>query len=213
MNLISRSCLDGFMCKYILSKPNNNPFIWNLIPLDSFKNLVEKYDSINFRNIEIFDNLEDLKLHIDDNCIELLEDYNFTYNAGTTIYNGKEMYYMIIDNCILMYSIHFHYNEMKNKEYCKDCKNEIECFKRVYLHNLEKMNETPIFFYNITHSDKIITYNTKYPVIYYSTDDNLKRDDVKYFVNIKPNKSNKTHQDMLDEPRQLVKYMKLNNVI
>ena len=95
------------------------------------------------------------------------------------------MYYMIIDNCILMYSIHFHYSEMKNKEYCKDCKNEIECFERVYLHNLEKMNEIPIFFYNITHSDKIITYNTKYHVIYYSTDDKLKRDDVKYFVNIK----------------------------
>ena len=52
MNLISRSCLDGFMCKYILSKPNNNPFIWNIILLDSYKNLIENYDSINFRNIK-----------------------------------------------------------------------------------------------------------------------------------------------------------------
>ena len=69
MNLISRSCLDGFICRYILGESNNNPFIWNLIPLDSFKNLVEKYDSINFRNIEIFDNLEDLKLYIENNCI------------------------------------------------------------------------------------------------------------------------------------------------
>ena len=50
MNLITNSCLGGFMYRYT-NERFNNPFIWCNITIDDFIKLAESYDSFDFKNI------------------------------------------------------------------------------------------------------------------------------------------------------------------
>jgi hypothetical protein len=198
------------MCKDILNVQNNNPFVWNLLPILSFKYLVENYDNINFKKIIVFDDINKFKqyvLNINDSLSPDIESIEISRNKIK-----NEMYYMLIDNNIIMYTIHFEYNKMKTKEYCVGCKNGIETLKATYLHRLERMltcREDPVFFFNVNYKKyEELTFNSKYTIIYYTTLDDVNKD-TKYFFKLKPCPSDVGwNVKNLNEPKQLVEIMK-----
>lgn len=210
MNYISRNCLDGFLCKKNLNVRNNNPFVWCGIPILSFKYLVENYDNINFKNIIIFDDINKFKQYVLNINDSLLPDVETIEILRNEIKN--EMYYMFIDNNIVIRTIHFQYNKMKTREYCAGCKNGVEALKVTYLRRLERMltcGEDPVFFFNICEKKhEELTFNSKYPVIYYTTLDNINKD-TKYFFKLKPCPDNTNWVvKSSDEREQLVEIMK-----
>lgn len=50
MNLISQNCIASYITKNLLKEEFSNPFCWCVIDYISFKNLIEKWDYINFDN-------------------------------------------------------------------------------------------------------------------------------------------------------------------
>lgn len=52
MNIICNNCVGGRIYQQ-LNKQYNNPFIWNIIFYDSYKNLITLIDKINFSNFNI----------------------------------------------------------------------------------------------------------------------------------------------------------------
>ena len=212
MNYISRNCLDGFICRDILNVQNNNPFVWNLFPILSFKYLVENYDNIDFKNIMVFDDINKFKQYVLNTNDSLLPDIESIEISRNECYLKNEMYYMLIDNNVIMYTIHFMYKTMKTKKYCIGCKNGIEALTATYLHRLERMltcGEDPIFFFNICEPEyEEITFNSKYNVIYYTILDNINKDE-KYFFKLKPCPDNVVWDVMkLNDSKQLVEIMK-----
>jgi len=210
MNYISRNCLDGFLCKKVLNVRNNNPFVWCGIPILSFKYLVENYDNINFENIVVFDDINKFKQYVLNINSSLLPDIEQVEILRNKIKN--EMYYALIDNNIIIRTIHFQYNKMKTREYCTGCKNGMEALKVTYLRRLERMltcKEDPVFFFEVDDKEyEELTFNTKYKVIYYTISDDVNKD-TKYFFKLKPCPPN-VGWDIknLNEPKQLVEIMK-----
>lgn len=49
MNIISNSCV-GSRIYQLLGEEFSNPFMWNVIPYEDFRELIVNYDSINFKN-------------------------------------------------------------------------------------------------------------------------------------------------------------------
>ena len=52
MNLVGNSCVSAFIMRDCFKKEFNNPFCWAKIDFDSMYNLISKWDSINFENVE-----------------------------------------------------------------------------------------------------------------------------------------------------------------
>ena len=174
MNLISRSCVDGIVCRRYLNEANDNPFIWSLIPQNSFIFLVNNFDNIVFDNIYITNSISDIKENIKDSkrYQELIEDYNSLLNTYNTSFKNIECYFGLVDNNIILCYPHHPYKFTKNKHYNLSCTNGLDCMYNVYKHKLSKMIDNPIFLYSVTHSDQDVDFDTKYPVIYYNLDKN-----------------------------------------
>lgn len=204
MNLISRNCLDGFITRDLLHCKNDNPFIWLGFGLKSFHFLVENYDNIDFKNVVFFDNLENFVSYIKNmelpqyiyEDLERIKAQEELYTNWTEIYNG------IIDNSILIFSIHYKYQYLLTKEYCKEGKNGLECMYLRYFYKLKKMTEAPIFICDLGVLNKTIDLNSNYEVIYYTSSPNINRKDLKYFINI----ANKEEKD----EEQILKYIQSN---
>lgn len=205
MNLISRNCLDGFITRDLLHCKNNNPFIWLAMGLNSFHFLVENYDNIDFKNVVFFNNLEnyvsylksmELPQYIYDD-LERIKVQEELYTNWTEIYNG------IIDNSILIFSIHYKYEYLSTKKYCEEAKNGLECMYLRYFHKLKDMTEAPIFICDLGALNKTIDLKSNYDIIYYTSSPNINRTDLKYFINT----TNKEEKHEV----QILKYIKSNS--
>jgi hypothetical protein len=187
MNLISRNCLDGFITHDLLYCKNNNPFIWLSIGLNSFYFLIENYDNIDFKNVIFFDSLENYVSYIENMELPqyIYEDLN-RHKTQHDFFNkikGREIYYGIIDNKILICSIHYTYQYLLTKKYCEQGKNGLECMYLRYFHKLKEMTEAPIFICDLYTLSKTFDLNSNYEVIYYTNNTNINRTDLKYFIN------------------------------
>lgn len=52
MNLIGNSCVSAFITKLCFKEEYHNPFCWCKLDFSSMYNLIQSYDSINFRNVD-----------------------------------------------------------------------------------------------------------------------------------------------------------------
>lgn len=208
MNLISRNCIDGLITRDLLYCKNNNPFIWLGIGLKSFHFLVENYDNIDFKNVVFFDNLENYvsylkNMELPQYIYEDLKSIKAQEELYTNKTNWTEIYNGIIDNRILIFSIHYKYEYLLTKKYCEQGKNGLECMYLRYFHKLKDMTEAPIFICDLGVLNKTIDLKSNYEVIYYSRSANINRKDLKYFINT-ANKEEK-------EEEQILKYIKSNS--
>jgi len=161
MNIIANDCAGGYIYKDCLKVDFMNPFIWSSIDINNFTKLISLYDNINFKNIR---------------CELILNDSGICKN-GTSVPK------IIIDDKIDILYFHYILNEkyitptkIDGYTMCKDIKQyTIDC----YLRRVEKMNEDPIFiwdvtrchWYNKTSIDPVSTFKeieSKYKIIIYS---------------------------------------------
>ena len=83
INVVSSSCVGGYIMRDFLKIEYINPFVWSYIPFEDFFNLIKYWDEINFRN--------------------------FTVEAiGNNPSNG---YKTVIDNKVNVYWHHYKYDE------------------------------------------------------------------------------------------------------
>ena len=106
MNIICNNCVGGRIYQQ-LNKQYSNPFIWNILFYDSYKNLITLIDKINFNNFSIKLKKEIIRdkyaCILIDNLIEVHYIHyiqNSKYNIPTKHNNGVDIYF----NDILSYA-------------------------------------------------------------------------------------------------------------
>lgn len=175
--LISRNCLDGFVHKEMNLGKFTNPFVWCSFDVKSFQYLIKNFNKIKFENIIFFDVKEDFLKYINDlgDSINVDAKSFVVHESESSEY--KEIYYGIIDDKILIRSIHYKYEKMKKYSFNNECKNGIECLYNIYNRRLKRMLKLkPLFIYNIFNED--VKLDTNNDVIYFSTNKNIQRNNV-----------------------------------
>lgn len=97
MNVISNSCLGGFIYRDILKTEYKNPFIWTAFDNDDFINFIDNFENINFSNVMIDKKGKELK----NNFITVIDDkyrlrnghIYFSLNDSTPKIKGNDVYY------------------------------------------------------------------------------------------------------------------------
>ena len=95
-NIISNNCLGGYVYRDILKEEYQNPFIWTRLDNTDLINLLENFDTLNFKNIELFkesNKLEKFRLKIDNKIKLQFNHYLFDskYDKPTII--GIDVHY------------------------------------------------------------------------------------------------------------------------
>lgn len=172
--LISLNCLTGWIHRQMGLGEYTNPFVWTMFETKSFIYLVQNFHNINFEKIVFVDNKEDLKKYIVENRLYDLmgSRYNeLIHDAENS--SSSEIYYAIVDNCIMFSHIHMKYEKMKTYEYNKNCQNGIECLYNIYYSRIKRMvNFKPLFIYNIQNNN--IKIDSIHDVIYLTTNESVK---------------------------------------
>lgn len=70
MNIITNDCLGGFIYRDVLKTDFQNPFIWTQMNYKTFIKLIEEYENLNFNNVHIDKNGQELK----NNFITVIDD-------------------------------------------------------------------------------------------------------------------------------------------
>lgn len=187
--LISRNCLGGFVHKVMNLGEYTNPFVWGAFDVKSFEYLIKNFNKIKFENIIFFDSKEDFLKYIDDLGDSINVDAKSIVRESETS-KSKEIYYGVIDNCIIFYHIHMKYEKMKKYSYNNECKNGIECLYNIYNRRLKRMLKLkPLFIYNIFSGD--VKLDTNNDIIYLSTNKDIQRNNVLFYeFDFKKNSSN-----------------------
>jgi len=95
-NIISNNCLGGYVYRDILKEEYQNPFIWTRLDNIDFINLLENFDTLNFKNIELFkesDKLEKFRLKIDNKIKLQFNHYLFDSNYNKPTIIGIDVHY------------------------------------------------------------------------------------------------------------------------
>lgn len=187
--LISKNCLDGFVHKEMNLGKFTNPFVWCSFDKKSFEYLIKNFNNIKFENIIFFNVKEDFLKYVNDLVDSTnIDAESFVREAETS--SSKEIYYGVIDNKILIRSIHMKYEKMKKYSYNNECKNGIECLYNIYNRRLERMLKLkPLFIYNIFSTD--VNLDTNNDIIYLSTNKDIQRNNVLlYEFDFKKNANN-----------------------
>lgn len=100
MNIISNSCVGGFIYKNELKCSFQNPFIWSLIDFNSMLYLIKNFNSINFNNFELIKD----------------ENYNFSIIIDKHI-KVQYIHYKYDKNAIKPYTQHINYYSNNIGEY------------------------------------------------------------------------------------------------
>ena len=83
MNIISNSCIGGFLMRDYLKEKFNNPFIWSYIDNISFFNLIKNYENINWLNFELIKDKNWNFCILVDNLVKInYPHYHFDPNAN-----------------------------------------------------------------------------------------------------------------------------------
>jgi hypothetical protein len=207
--LISRNCLDGFLHKEMNLGKYTNPFVWCSFEIKSFEYLIKNFNKIKFENIIFFDVKEDFLKYVNDLGDSINIDIErFIGETKNSI--SKEIYYGVIDNKILIRSIHMKYERMKKYSFNNECKNGIECLYNIYNRRLERMLKLkPLFIYNIFSTD--VKLDTNNDVIYLSTNKDIQRNNVLlYEFDFKNNSRNWEHYLKNVLIKQIKKYIEEN---
>jgi hypothetical protein len=94
MNIISNSCIGGFIYKNNLNCNYKNPFIWNLIDFNSMYYLIKNYENINFKNYILNkDDNWNFSIVIENNITLKFIHYKFDKNATKIIKKDIDVYY------------------------------------------------------------------------------------------------------------------------
>lgn len=103
VNLISNSCVGAYITTICLDQPYVNPFCWNIIDFKSFKNLIEKYNSIDFKKIKLTEKktLNKYSLTIDGLVTVLYEHYIKSEQYKEVVKKNCNVYYKDIDKYII----------------------------------------------------------------------------------------------------------------
>lgn len=173
MNIISQNCLAGYLYQQ-LNKEFNNPFVWTVIDFNSMKNLITKWNKINFNNYSLIKNNNwDFSILIDNLVKIQYVHYHFDKNRSNCVIKGHDVFYnKIWEYIIEKYETRL--QRMNKNEYplfilCngktlfKDCIYTEEQFKE-----LEKY-ENVYVFRNMSHND--IVDNAK--IIFEQLKDNI----------------------------------------
>lgn len=114
-NIITNNCLGGYIYRDILKEEYQNPFIWvRLDNIDLIK-LLENYETLNFKNIEIFKEskkLENFCLKIDDVVKIKCSHYVFDSKYNTPTIIGVDVHY----NKIWEYIIDIYLKRLKRMQ-------------------------------------------------------------------------------------------------
>ena len=93
MNIITNNCVGGFVYKELLNEPYNNPFIWTRIPGESFLELVDNFDNIDFNDFVLGKVGEGLsnnfKITIQNKIDILYTHYHFDAKCKEIVFAGK----------------------------------------------------------------------------------------------------------------------------
>lgn len=110
MNIISNNCFGGYIYKNVLKAAYTTPFIWNRIHNEDLIKLLENFNKINFKNVEIKKigkNLEDGFFITIDNLINVFyQHYKFDKNCNTPTLKDD------VTNMLGHWSIDIHYNKI-----------------------------------------------------------------------------------------------------
>lgn len=210
--LISRNCLDGLVHREMKLGEYTNPFVWGAFDVKSFEYLIKNFNKIKFENIIFFDLKEDFLNYINDLGDSINVDAKSLVRESEN-HGTKEVYYGIIDNCIVFYHIHMKYEKMKKYSYNNECKNGIECLYNIYNRRLERMLKLkPLFIYNIFSTD--IKLDTNNDIIYLSTNKDIQRNNVLlYEFDFKKNSHNWEFYLKNFLIKQIENYIKENYII
>ena len=150
MNLIGNTCSATAITKYCLKEKYSNPFCWNVIDFESFYNLIENYDTLNYKNYELVkDDKWNFFIIIDNKVKIWFPHYRFDKNCKTIKIKEVDVYWCRIWEYIVS----------------------------KYEERLKRMNdkhEEPIFIISSNHPQqwfskdqlmKIIKMNSKYKII------------------------------------------------
>ena len=142
----------------------------------SIEELTKKADVGRATFFRHFDSKEDFFKYIDNLGDSINVDAkSLVRESETSVF--KEVYYGVIDNCIIFYHIHMKYDKMKKYSYNNECKNGIECLYNIYNRRLERMLKLkPLFIYNIFSTD--VNLDTNNDIIYLSTNKDIQRNNV-----------------------------------
>ena len=77
MNIISNNCLSGFLYRDILKSEYKNPFIWTSIFSDSFNELLNNFENINFQNVKVIKENKQL----DNSCLTIIDNKYKIHNS------------------------------------------------------------------------------------------------------------------------------------
>ena len=133
MNILSTNCLGAFTYRDVLHSSYSNPFIWTTLDFENFKTLLNEYENINFRNVELYKEgkefLNNFNLRIDDKIfvknthIFFDKNCNDPIKRNTCVYYNKPWEYIIekynnritrMDNklVVMIYDKHLSQNEI-----------------------------------------------------------------------------------------------------
>ena len=98
MNIISNSCVGGFLMRDHFKQEYSNPFIWSYIDTKSFYNLIKNFDTLDWFNYELIkDDKWNFSLIIDNQVKVEYPHYHFDKNATVpTVEKGplhRDVYY------------------------------------------------------------------------------------------------------------------------
>lgn len=86
MNIISSNCLSGHLYRDYLNTEFENPFAWTVIDFKSMLYLVEKWNTINFKNYELVKDINwNFSIIIDNNVKVQYVHYKFSPKATTIL--------------------------------------------------------------------------------------------------------------------------------
>lgn len=178
ITLISSNCVDGWITQKLPGYRGwTNPFVWAMFDKYSYEILMTQYNNINFDNIVFFDKQENVLEYINksNNSEDLLKKVKRFLNAK----NINEQYWGIIDDNIVFFHMHMHFDKMRAADENKNCKNGLECLYNIYRKRLNIMKtKTPVFLYK---SFKDIDFiESQYDIIYYNEKNNINIADILY---------------------------------
>lgn len=174
MNIITNSCVGGYLYKDYFKIPYENPFIWSYIDFNSFIYLMMNFKTINYKNIRIENNnhiiIDD---KVDVHYLHYIKDNScskptFVKKDNTIRYSNIEDYTLdkylrrlsrmnIDDNPIFIFAHSYIYLNKEQLNKLNDISLQYECL--IYNDIIANLNNEKCHIYKcpIKHNNKQLT--------------------------------------------------------
>ena len=152
MNLISQNCIASYITKNLLKEEFSNPFCWCVIDFESMKNLIEKWNKINFENF----------------ILEKDKNWNFSIIIDSLV-KVQYVHYKFNKDCNEI----THLNGISQEIYWNKIWEYIIEKYKIRLKRMKEKNEKPIFLIGNLNTTYKTSVFTKEQINYFSKYENV----------------------------------------